>query len=219
MRASDLTHLKKTFIVHASKRFAVHAAKKISSLAVSMPTETERRFESLSSRRLPLTRRWEVAKENENRNEYSAFVRRAALYGCRIVVVVVVTGKRGHRVYASRDDVAEEPRMSQFRVAGVVAPDHRQPVLHRVHRRLCTSVAERGRRRSKGRRRGGGVSISRSRAHPGIPGLSLFSPLDVWTARVRRDASRKMKIKCRYVRLKWRSIVANFEILILSYLE
>lgn len=154
--------------------------------------ETERRFESLLSLgfRLRVGERWPRRMKIEM-NIRPSF---DALYGRRIVVVV--TGKRGHRVYVSRDDVAEEPRMSQIRAARVVAPDHRQPVLHRVHRRLCTPVAEHGRRRGKGR----GVSISRSRAHPGIPGLSLFSLLDVWTARVWRDASRKMKINARGIK-------------------
>lgn len=98
--------------------------------------------------------------------------------GCRSIAV---TGKRGHRVYASGDDIAEEPRMSQFRAARVVAPDCRQPV-HRVRWRLCTSNREE-RKREKKR---GVVSISRSRAHPGIA-LVIVSPFNIWKGRDRRD--------------------------------
>lgn len=98
--------------------------------------------------------------------------------GCRSIAV---TGKRGHRVYASGDDIVEEPRMSQFRAAGVVAPDYRQPV-HRVRWRLCTSNEEERKRKRRRRKRGVGLSISRSRAHPGIA-LVIVSPFNTWIDR------------------------------------
>lgn len=112
---------------------------------------------------------------------------RYARYDCRIivvVVVVVVTGKRGHRVYVSRDDVAEEPRMSQFRAARVVAPG---ATVSRCrvgcHHRLCTTpVAERREEERGGGGEGGFRFRDRARIRES-PGSSLFSPFDVWTAR------------------------------------
>lgn len=146
---------------------------------------------------------------------------RHARYDCRIivVVVVVVTGKRGHRVYVSRDDVAEEPRMSQFRAAGVVAPDHRQPVPRRVPPSVMFYA---GCGTAQGQRRRG-VSISRSRAHPGIPDSShCFHHLTAprrekwnWNARGLNEAydSSKDKIVATCHRGQ-RSATGNFVILI-----
>lgn len=105
-------------------------------------------------------------------------------HGCRIVVAV--TGKRGHRVYASRDDVVEEPRMSQFRATGVVAPDHCQPVPHRVHRRLYTPVT--GQRRSEEIRFRDRARIRES------PARHCFHHSTLVQTSV--ETSQKMKMKC-----------------------
>lgn len=114
---------------------------------VSMPMETERHSKSLEFSMHPATSAYAPVRMKIEMNIRPSFGRRQHALRCRNVAV---TGKQGHYVYTSRDDVVEEPRMSQFRAAGVVAPDHRQSVPHRVHRRLCTyihtSVAERSRR-------------------------------------------------------------------------
>jgi len=97
-----------------------------------------------------------AGKDNENRNEYSAFVGTRRARGCRSIAV---TGKRGHRVYASRDRRRRE-------VEDV-------PVSCRGGR--CTRLLSAGASRARACARGWlciraerGVSISRSHAHPGI---------------------------------------------------
>jgi len=72
--------------------------------------------------------------------------------------------------------------MSQFRVAGVVAPDYRQPVPHRVHRRLCTPVVERGwGNKEVGGREGFDFAIARA---SGNPRLIVFTVRQRQAARV-----------------------------------
>jgi len=105
-------------------------------------------------------------KDNENRNEYSAFVRTRRARGRRSIAV---TGKRGHRVYASRDrrrgEVEDVPVSCR---GGRCTVGYCQPV-HRARGWSCV-CAERG------------VSISRSHAHPGIV-LVIVSSLGTWEGR------------------------------------
>lgn len=126
LRYAHLINAQENFIIHVSKSFAIYADKDFVG-RVSMSTETEQRFESV--RGPPVARGFRLRADERWPRRMKIEMNIRPLFGrydCRIIVVVV-TGKRGHRVYASRDDVAEEPRMSQFRAAGVVAPDHRQP--------------------------------------------------------------------------------------------